>query len=325
MTVPVILKFWLFIIFIIPSILCSIFYLHYFLIHRTFRQSLHNHVIILILSFGLIYMITDIIWYIHYYRTNAPLVSTPMFCQIWAYIDIAGFVSIIMLTAWASIERHILIFHPNLFSTKLKRLIFHYLPLIISSIYPLIFFFIIFFILPCDIPVDYTAETCALGFCTSTHPVLAIWDSWADNIIPIFTIVIFSIALIGRIWYSKYRMGQRFQWRNYKKMAFQLLSISFLYFFICWPSTILYTAYTFGLSYDIGSDYFINSFYFSYFITLLTPFVSIVALPELRGKFQPLLRLYRRRRPTVVPETIGMTRSKDRRTAERTGTGAVVG
>ncbi|CAF1357147.1 unnamed protein product [Adineta ricciae] len=265
-------------------------------------------------------MLTDMIWYIHFYQTNSSLASTPMFCQIWAYVDIAGFVSIVDLTAWAAVERHILIFHQNLISTQLKRFVFHYLPLIIFSIYPLIFFFVVFFILPCDISFDYTTETCSFAFCTATHPILSIWDSWANNIVPVFTIVIFSIALMVRVWFSKYRIGQRFQWRNYRKMTFQLLSISVLYFFLCWPSSILYMAYTFGLPNDIGFDYFLNSFYFTYFIMLLTPFASIISLPELRRKLRHLIRFTRRERHIIVPATIEINRVKDRQCVKGTGT-----
>ncbi|CAF0947324.1 unnamed protein product [Adineta ricciae] len=320
MTLSLIIKFWFCLIFIIPSMLCSIFNLYYFLIDRTFRQNLHNHVITIILLFGFIYMITDIIWLIHYYRTNSLISSTRTFCLLWISVDLSGYASIMILTAWASIERHIFIFHQNLLSTSLKRFIFHYLPLIICSIYPSTFYFIGFFALPCTIPSNYHHERCQLGFCLSIHEILGTWDSSINNILPIFVIVIFSIGLIIRIWHKKYRIGQRFQWKKYKKMTFQLLSLSALYLLLVLPSQILYTAYTFGLSSDIGWDFFLDSYYFSYFTMLFTPFVSIASLPELRTKFRKIIQFSQRQQNTIAPEIREMSRIKNRRVDRRTGT-----
>jgi hypothetical protein len=291
MSIPYIIRFWLYLIFIIPSVLCGIFCLYHFLIDRALRKALNNHVIMLILFFGIFLNLTDVVWFTDYYRTGHPLSSTRAFCFTWTYIDYAVFVTITLLAAWASIERHILIFHQNLVGTQTKRFLMHYLPLFIFTIYPFIYYIIIYFVRPCETPLDFTQSGCGVSACAYDNVAIGMWDSIAHNIVPIFIIVIFSIALLGRVWYSKYRINQRIRWRNYRKMSVQLLSISAIYLIIVFPSMILYTLYTAGVRSDSYYDFFDISYYLSYFVTLLTPFVSVVSLPELRAKLKKIMHL----------------------------------
>jgi hypothetical protein len=69
----------------IPSILVSIFLLYHLLITPALRKAINNHVIILLLSFGLIEMLTDVIWLIYYYQNGIVLSSTPAFCVTWVF------------------------------------------------------------------------------------------------------------------------------------------------------------------------------------------------------------------------------------------------
>ncbi|CAF3865871.1 unnamed protein product [Adineta steineri] len=283
MAVALLVRFWLYLIFVIPSVVCSIFTLYYFLVNRTFRKVLSNHVLILILCLAIFYNITDIMWLIDYYRNGVTFSSLRPFCLAWTYIDFAVFISITFLVAWASIERHILIFHQNFISTKTKRLVVHYLPMIIFGGYPFIYYFVIFFILPCSLSINNKKTRCGLTNCAYENGSTGLYDGIVNNILPIFSIIIFSLALIVRVWYNKYRMGQRFQWKKYRKMTFQLLSISAIYFVLLFPSMLLLTAYSAGLSNSTGADFYSGSLYFSYFVTLLVPFVCIFSFPKLRA------------------------------------------
>ncbi|CAF4031847.1 unnamed protein product [Adineta steineri] len=202
MTIPYIIRFWLYLIFLIPSVLCALFCLYHFLIDRVLRKALNNHVVMLILVLGVFLNLTDIVWYIDFYRTGHPLSLTEAFCMTWTYIDYAVFVSITLLVAWGSIERHILIFHQNLVSTQIKRFLVHYLPLFTVTMYPFIYYIIIYFVLPCDPWIDFTTSGCGISACAYNTAFLGMWDSIAHNIVPIFIIVIFSMALFGRIWYN---------------------------------------------------------------------------------------------------------------------------
>ena len=160
-----------------------------------------------------------------------------------------------MLVAWASIERHILVFHQNLIATKAQRFLVHYLPLIIFSIYPFIYYIIIFFVLPCNTSADYTQQKCYIDSCIYSAKFLGQWDNIVNNASPILIIVIFSLALLARIWYSKYRVRQRFQWKNYRKMTIQLLSVSVIYFILYFPTIFIYTIYIAGVKFDGIDDF----------------------------------------------------------------------
>ncbi|CAF1292798.1 unnamed protein product [Adineta steineri] len=203
-------------------------------------------------------------------------------------------------------------------ATSMKRFLLHYLPLIIFSIYPFIFYFVVFFVIPCDVPFNYNRQRCAHGFCLFNNAFVGTLDAIVDYIVPTFITIILSIALIIRVWHKKHRIGQRFQWKKYKKMTIQLVSISFLYFVLYLPFMILNTAYTAGLSTNIGFDFFGTSSDLSYFIVLFIPFMSVVSSPELRGKFQKITRICRRSRRVVGPEPLPMYHVRSTRAVRRT-------
>jgi hypothetical protein len=303
------LCFWLYLIVLIPSIICSFFLLYHLLINSALRTALNNHVVILIIFLGLLYEVTDIVWLIYYYHTNTALILKPAFCYAWVLIDSIGYVTLSILVAWASIERHILIFHQNWVSTKTKRVFIHYLPLIILSLYPSIFYVFMYCILPCERVFDYNAAVCNYFSCFTNGALVDAWDSAVDYIIPIFTIVISSLALLLRVLYQKHRIHQRIQWRNYRKMAVQLLSISAIYILFLFPWTILYTAYTAGLPGSVGADYYSINSYLSYFVVMLTPFVCVMSLPELRKKCTSILFCQYRLTPVVHPEIFTINRT----------------
>src|SRR5579871_2864574 len=53
-------RFWLLLLFDIPSIICSFFLLFHLLVNKTLRSQLSNHVIITLLIMGLIIELVDI-------------------------------------------------------------------------------------------------------------------------------------------------------------------------------------------------------------------------------------------------------------------------
>ncbi|CAF1344582.1 unnamed protein product [Adineta ricciae] len=176
MTIPFSIRFYLYLPLLIPSIPCSIFVLYHFLTNRTLRRALNNHVIILILFLGLLYELTDVIWLIHYYRVRTTLFQTSTFCLLWVFIDVGIFVTITNLVAWASIQRHILIFHDTWVTTKRGRLVFHYIPSFICFLYPIMFYAYVFFIFNCDQPLNYNIIRCGYSFCAEYDPIIGKFD-----------------------------------------------------------------------------------------------------------------------------------------------------
>ncbi len=143
------IKFWLYLVLLIPSIICTLFILYYLLFDRTLRHSLNNHVIIVLLFTVLFCELTQYPWMMYYHAHNNIWSRPYIFCLIWGFIDWAVYMLQLLLFAWASIERHILIFHDKWVATKKKRLFVHYLPLVIIITYWLIFYTYVYFYSSC--------------------------------------------------------------------------------------------------------------------------------------------------------------------------------
>ncbi|CAF3908627.1 unnamed protein product [Adineta steineri] len=307
MTISYSIRFWLLLIPLIPSIIVSIFNLYHLLRSRTLRTALNNHVIILLLICGLFAELTTFVLLIHLYRTGTVPSATREFCLAWCLVNLFGVISVSLLMAWASIERHILIFHSRWFATKTKLLFFHFLPLAICILWPVAFYLVFYLARPCDSPPDYTAPVCNLYLCLFLSPKIGLFDSIAHYIMPTFIVVLFSIALLIRVLYHKYRMRQRIEWRNYKKMAAQLLPISALYLLISFPPMILYAAYSAGLPSYVAADYFLDGSFFFYWVIIFTPFASVLSLPELKVKCKNIFLFWQRNR-VVRPDILPMNR-----------------
>ncbi len=307
MAISYFIRFWLLLIPLIPSIIVSIFNLYHLLRSRTLRTALHNHVIILLLLCGLFAELTTIVLLLHLYRTGTVLSSTREFCLAWCLVNLFGVISVGLLMAWASIERHILIFHSRWFATKTKLLFFHFLPLAICILWPVAFYLVVYLTRPCDSPPDYTAPVCNLYLCLFLSPKIGLFDSIVHYIMPTFIVVLFSIGLLIRVLYQKHSMRQKIEWRNYKKMAVQFLPISALYLLISFPPMILYTAYSAGLPSYVAADYFLDGSFFFYWVVIFTPFVSVLSLPELKVKCKNIFLFWQRNR-VVRPEILPMNR-----------------
>ncbi|CAF1086811.1 unnamed protein product [Adineta steineri] len=81
------IQFWIFLFLIIPSIISALFALYHLLRERALRQALHNHIIIILIIINLFYQMTDMCFFIHYFRTYQSFMPTPTFRLFWGYID----------------------------------------------------------------------------------------------------------------------------------------------------------------------------------------------------------------------------------------------
>lgn len=314
MPIPYSTRAWLLLVPLPPAIVLSIFNLYHLLRNRAYRMALHNHVIILLLVCGLIEQLTDIPWYIYYFFTGTALSATSSFCYAWAYIDGVVYLSCFILMGWASIERHILVFHSHWLVSRTGSFCLHYLPLTLCLLSPLVFYFLMFFILPCDSPMDYTVALCSVYSCVINHPVALSWDSIVHYMLSICVTVFFSLTLLVRVVYQKYRIQQRIDWRNYSKMAAQLLPISALYIVLQFPPMVLYIAYTAGVPWSVGEEYYNNALFFTYHIIIFTPFVTIISLPDWQTKCKRCF-LFWRERAQLAPVSLPMTLRQSKQTA----------
>ncbi len=284
--IPRLLRFWLLLLLDVLSIIFSFFLLFHLLTNKTLRSQLTNHVIIILLVIGLIIELVDIPFYLSFLHLGLVHPSISILCLIWWFVSIGLYTGCIIIMAWGSIERYLLIFHNRLFLNRNKRFLFHYLPFIILLVYILIFYIIAIIFPPCLNAYDYGLPVCSDFPCYLNHSVLGIWDSVVNNILSIVIISIFSSVLVIRVYYQKRRLQQPNVWRKQRKMTVQLLCSCVLYLVPNMPLNILAFARLCGLSENAGVEAQLYFDFLGYFVILLYPFVCFSSLSELHKKMK---------------------------------------
>ena len=82
-TIPSKVRFWLYLLVLVPSTLCSLIVLHHLLFNRAPRRALNNHVIIILLLIGLICQLTIYPWLLYYFSHEGDWARSLLFCSIW--------------------------------------------------------------------------------------------------------------------------------------------------------------------------------------------------------------------------------------------------
>lgn len=316
MSAIAIIRFWTFLLCLIPSTVCSVFVLYHLLFDRTLRRALHNHLIIILLAICVVCQVTIYPWMLYFYDNGNYWERSLLFCSIWAFIDWGFYVSKMTLFAWTSIERHILIFHDRWLVTRKQRLLLHYLPPSLIFAYCLIFYSLMYLFPPCTNPLNYSKVLC-VSACLYDNSVFNFWETTVNQLLPNLTIVVFSIALLVRVLRQNRRVRRRIQWRKHRKMTVQLLSISLIYLIFSFPSTFVGFLSLFGVSIDARTTARQCVEFFSYLLILFYPFVCLSPLPELRAKVSKLLSFRRRHRRVT---TISAEKLPPRRKSSKTPT-----
>ena len=277
-------RFWLLLCFIIPSILCSFFLLFHLLINRALRSQLANHVMIVLLVGGLLIELIDIPFHLSFFHSNYVQPSTPALCQFWWFLDLGIYNGCIILMAWNSVERYLLIYYDRLFRNRNKRLILHYFPVAMLLIYIMVFYIIAIIFPPCTNKYNYTLPVCNDFPCYLNHPVLGIMDSIVNNIVPVIIICVFNFILVIRVYCQKRRLQQVNIWRKQRKMTVQLVCTCTLYLIPNMPLSIFIVARLCGLPEDTGVEFQIWFDFLCYFVPFLYPFICLASASELRRK-----------------------------------------
>ena len=296
-------QFWTFLLFEIPSLACTIFLLSHILLNPKLRKALHNHVIIIFLFLTLCIEIFDNPLYIDAYlyggHRNSFAISTPV-CLMWWLVDYGFYGAITVFLAWGSLERHLLVFHNQLFRTQRQRFFLHYLPLIIISIYMLGFYIGVIFFPPCENTFDFNSLACGLSPCYEDVSYLNTWDYLGNGLVCTVIEATSNIALVIRVARQKHQVHQRLTWRKHRKMALQLLSVSCLSLTIVFPQSFIICVRQIGgeqMS-DFGAEADPYFFYLYTFVVFFLPFICLRNLPELWKK---LWIFNRKRRRTIHP------------------------
>ena len=310
MGIPNTVWFWSLLIFLIPSIICLLFVLYHLLFDRTLRHGLNNHVIIIILIIDLITEVTVYPWMLYFYNHDGVWKRSFIFCEIWSFIDFATYFTHTILFSWATMERHILIFHDRWVSTKKKRFFVHYLPPTALLLYCLLYYTIVNFFPPCQNIIIDSYTDCSFQ-CMYNIYTFQMYDIIVQQMVPFFVILLFSIALFLRVLWQKHRVRQPVQWRKHRKMTIQLLSISLLYVVLFIPEVVGVFVGFFSVSAETYTEFSDYAGFFTYFVPPLFPFVCALSLPELRTKLNNILHLRGQAR-RVAPEAFAMRRIVNR-------------
>ena len=306
--IPHKVRFWMILVFYVPSVSCSFFVLYHVLLDRSLRQALHNHVILVLLFMNLIVQLTSFPWILNYYRLEYVWPQTYSFCLTWLFIDEALYITTTLLFAWATFERHILIFHDRLVATRCKVILVHYLPIVILLLYCISYDIIVVVVPPCKHHFDYTEVVCGSSICSYDTHLTAMWDVTVNDIIPTVIVVVCSVTLLLRVLYQKSRMNQAIRWRTYRKMTIQVLSVSLLYLIIYMPKMIIEFLHLCGAPEHTGAHFMVYAEFFAYYGNLLLPFVCAGSMPELQKKIWKIFPCLRRSNRAVEPSTLSSAR-----------------
>ncbi|CAF3864813.1 unnamed protein product [Rotaria sp. Silwood1] len=300
-------RFWVILIFEIPSIICSLVLLYYFCFDRTLRQCLNNHVFTILLIVGLFSQTIDIPNILTFFRLGHVWPQTPLNCYVWWFVGTANFNIIGMLMAWASFERHILVFHNQWLNTQKKRIFIHYIPLTTIVLYSFIFYTICIFFLPCENIFDYTQGWCLFPCFLFAYNILLLYDTLINGVLPSLLISVFNILLFIRVIKQKQRLRQQIQWKKYRRMIIQLMSCSALFLLFNLPLKAFAVAYAFGLPYGTTGQFELFIYFISNFTTLWMPFVCLGSSPDIWLKIKETVRIPHYT-TTITPQTLQTAR-----------------
>lgn len=293
-------KFWIYVILIIPAIISTVFSLFHLLSNRTMRCALHNHVLIIFLFICLVSQLTVHPWTLHYYRQKGIWKRSPLFCSIWKFVEWGLYFTQTMLFAWATIERHILVFYENWVSTRLKRILVHYLPLVLITVYCFVYYTHVIFYPPCQNTFNYALMIC-FESCIMNYKVLYIFDVVVHQVFPHSIIIVCNIGLLIRIHHNKIRAGLSLRWQRHWRMIIQLLFVSAIYFIFALPLTVVNILHLRGTSPDIFTRFTQNAIFLYHFSSLICPIGFAWFSSNLKEQRQKLLRLFKCARRAVAP------------------------
>ena len=277
-------RFWSYLAFSTLSILTTLFLLYHLLVDRSLRRALPNHTLIVLLFIGLIYQLTNIPWILHMLHTGHPMFHTITFYLIWVFVDYAFYSMQVALFAWATIERHILIFHDRWMKNRTTRFCLHTAPIVAIPSYCFVYYVLIYFGPFCENSFDAFVAGGIYVPCLFSRTFWGTWDLLVHQVIPTLIIIVSSAGLIVRVMWQKRRLHQPMNWRRHRKMVVQLLSMSSVYMVFNFPWTFLVFAFQYGLSAEAASVPLVYAGYLYYYVIFIFPVVSCASSSELRQR-----------------------------------------
>jgi hypothetical protein len=172
-----------------------------------------------------------------------------------------------------TIQRHLLIFHSGWLNSRRKRVLCHYLPMVLLLTYLWVFYCWVLIAPPCTHRYIYTLPVCAAAPCYLLHSFLGVWDSAVHGCLPTLVVASANVALVVRVVMHKRRVNQHFQWRKSRRMIIQLLAISSLHLFFNLPLMLVWTLRLLHLVPHIPTELLLTIYFIGYWTVFLLPIV----------------------------------------------------
>ena len=193
--------------------------------------------------------------------------------------------------AWVALERHIIVFHDRLFSTRRKRIYFHYTPLLLFILYNNIYYVYAIYYYPCQNTYNYALPVCDVFPCYQNDNNMRMWDLFANCIMPSLLEALFSVTFLFRVMWHRYHSPLPFQWRKQRKMTIQLMFFSSLNVAFNVPSNIINIAQQCGAPHDFGVNALQYMYFFCYWVIFLFPFMCLATINGINTVFGKILHL----------------------------------
>ncbi|CAF1295914.1 unnamed protein product [Rotaria magnacalcarata] len=295
-SLPRVARFWILLLFDIPSTICAFFVFFCILIDHKLRSAIKNHILIILLIFGLASQLIDVPFYLNFIIHSGVVPAQHWTCLLWWFVDIGMYNGGAMLMLLVALERHIIIFHDQWLLTRKRRIFVHYIPLLFILLYIFIFYIYNIYYFPCENAYDYTLPYCSTYPCYLNDPFMGEWDWIVNTAVPSFFEPVFSLAFVFRVIWHKYHAQLPIQWRKQRKMAIQLMSLSFLNLISNFPLSIIGIAHAIGMPQDVGVNAEHYFFFLCYLVIFFFPFICLASISSVYKKFQAkILRRQRRR------------------------------
>jgi hypothetical protein len=282
---------------------CAIYIFFRFAQRTSPLRRLQNHVLMCLLVIATWSMSIELPNTQKYFWSGSATIQTSWFCIFW---NISFFSTAILnrvLMAFMCIERHFLVFRPQLYHTHRSRLLFHYIPLFfVISVFFIYIFVTNVFITCSRSPFDYSRFMCGYT-CGVLSAQLGLVFTWICVFAPTAITIIGCVLLPIRFIIQK-RQLQQVQWHRARKMIVQTTIIAGAYS-ICWLpyAIILQLTLNYLLSF-FNPD--VNRFFafVPYMTSLLTPFIALHIIsgrPNLRLMEEIKRRFFPQRQGAIQP------------------------
>lgn len=274
------IKFWILLSLQLVSVPCFLFLFHRFAHQKQSGQTIHHHVIILLLINSFLFVTIALSLTLAYMYTSEVNPANDIFCSLWNWFHYSINIINLFLMGFASIERNWLIFYPKIVSTKRGRFLLHYCPLAFCILYPPVFYIAAIFIHQCTPYYDYTQLLCTWP-CYFYNQQWTNVDLFFNNYTPLLSIPIFCTILYIRVFIQRRHMQQqRFKWNRDKRLILQIWALSSLYLAMWMPLQLsglinLYWLPTFLIQAQIDYMYL-----FPYLIHIVYPYIVLLSFPH---------------------------------------------